>query len=153
MDIEKLKSHLGKAREYKIGKDTFYFKPLTVEYLPEMFSIINKLSINTEAPLSNLDKESVSTLTNLVRVMIKKSYPNMERDYIEKLTKEGVSEEEAKKEAQNTIDEFIFANFFPLVTALFEVNDLGAPKLETSKMSSLKAHMEQLKKAKEAKNA
>lgn len=77
----------------------------------------------------------------------------MERDYIEKLTKEGVSEEEAKREAQNTIDEFIFANFFPLVTALFEVNDLGAPKLETSKMSSLRAHMEQLKKAKEAKNA
>jgi len=153
MDIEKFKSHLGKAREYKIGSDTFYFKPLTVEYLPELFTIINKLSINAEAPLSNLDKESVNTLTNLVRAMIKKSYPNLEQEFAEKLVKEGKSEEEAKKEAQNIIEEFIFANFFPLVTALFEVNDLGAPKLETSKMSSLKAHMEQLKKAKEAKNA
>lgn len=153
MDIEKFKSHLGKPKEYKIGEDTFLFRPLTVEYLPELFTIISKLSVNTETPLSNLDKESINTLANLIRVMIKRSYPNLESDFAEQLMEEGVREEEAKREAENMVEEFIFSNFFPLVTALFEVNDLGAPKLETSKMSSLKARMEQLKKAKEAKNA
>jgi len=153
MDVDKFMSHLGKSREFKIGEDTFHFKPLTVEYLPDVFSILNKVAANEEAPLSNLDEQSISVLTNLIRVMIKKSYPDLAKSFADKLIKEGVSEEKAESQAQNMIDEFIFNNYFPLVTALFEVNDLGAPKIDASKAGSLKAHLEQVKKAKEAKNA
>lgn len=125
MNIDKFRAHLGKPIPYKIGKDTFEFKPLTVEYLKDIFAIIKVTSENPDAPFSNLNDEHITILTNLIRVMIKKSYPDIEKNFAEENIQKGDSEEEAKKVASKTLDEFIFNNYFSLIGALFEANNLG----------------------------
>lgn len=125
MNIDKFRAHLGKPIQYKIGKDTFDFKPLTVEYLKDIFTIIKATSENPDSPFSNLSDEHITIITNLIRVMIKKSYPDIEKDFAEEYIQEGETEEVAKKLAIRTLDDFIFNNYFSLIGALFETNNLG----------------------------
>lgn len=151
MDISKFKTHLGQAKEFKIGEDKFNFRPLTIEYLPDIFSVINKISqsADSNSPFSSLDKESMNTITNLIRVMIKRSYPELDKEFKEEFIKEGKSEEESKKLADERLEDFIYNNYFSLITALFESNNLGAPKLEDDgKKSGLIEKMKQIKDAK-----
>lgn len=115
MDINKFKAHLGKEREFKIGEDTFKFKPLTVSELPELLAIIAKFAKaeKPEESFYQLDKDDINTLISLIKKMIIRSYPNIENE----LGEEG-------------LNEFIANNFFTLITILFEVNSMGATQIK-----------------------
>ena len=115
MDVSKFRAHLGEPVEFKIGMDTFKFKPLSVTDLPEFLTILAKLSKAPEPneAFSLLDKEDIDIVIRLIRKMIINSYPEIEKEL-----------------GEANLDNFIGSNFFALLTALFESNSLGASKIE-----------------------
>ncbi|RLC29871.1 MAG: hypothetical protein DRH37_06630 [Deltaproteobacteria bacterium] len=110
-EIEKLRKHMGLAQEFKIGNDTFHFKPLNAEDIPDLIEIIRVFKNAAESGkedttwLDAMDRESMLKLIKLLKKMVSISYPDL-------------SEEEVKS--------FVSANFINLTIIMMQINDLGA---------------------------
>ena len=135
MDIKKFKAHFGESTEYEIDGEQFSFKPLSVNELPDLLKVMGKASPKEgENPISNMDEDTIKTMVNLIRIMVKKSYPNLEYEFMEDMKKEASktdevpTEEYLKEQASEQTDGFIHRNFFQLMTALFEIN-MGSAKV------------------------
>ena len=110
-EIKKFERHMGKGQEITIGEDMFIFEPLLSDDLPTLLRLLSAFSKLKEGEehkwVDMLDDKSSQQLVGLTKNMVKKSYP--------KLTDE-------------QIDKFVSSNFVSLTTALFQINDLGSVK-------------------------
>lgn len=157
MDIKKFKAHFGESIEYEIDGEKYLLRPLSVNELPDLLSVMGKASPKDgENPIANMDEETIKTMVNLIRVMIKKSYPNLEYEFMEDMKKEASKTDEVptetylKEQASEMTDGFIHRNFFQLMSALFEIN-MGSAKVdETSE--GMKVLLDRVKDGKSAKS-
>jgi len=156
MDIKKFKAHLGESIEYIIDGEKYQFKPLSVNELPELLKVMGKTAPKEgENPMANIDEDTVKTMINLIRIMVKKSYPNLEYELMEEEKKEASktgevpTENYLKQLVSEQIDNFIHRNFLSLMGALFEIN-MGSAKVDETK-ENVKEVFERLKDGKSAK--
>jgi len=125
-DVERQKKHLGYGGYLELKNedgsvDRFYLPQLTLEHAPDLLYVMSKFQkANPENPLEGIDKQTFKILIDLVMATI-----NMSPDF------RNYSEEEKKR--------FVHANLIPLITKLFEINDMGAAQVS--------ADIEAIKKA------
>ena len=103
---EKFKKYSIYDVEYKIGEDTFVFKPLSWQHFPKLFSLIQefqKVKFDKDKPeemMKLFTEDTMKTLLELEKEMVKVSYPDLPEDDIER---------------------FVMSNFMELVNPLFEL--------------------------------
>ena len=136
MDLKKFKAHIGESIEYEIDGEKYLLKPLSIKELPDLVSVMVKASQKEgENSMANMDEGNIKTMINLIRIMIKKSYPTLEYEFIEDMKKEASKTDKVptetylKEQASEMIDSFIHRNFFQLMSALFEIN-MGSAKVD-----------------------
>ncbi len=124
-ELEKFERHIGKGSslELKIGDktDTFVLKPLPLSSLPDLFRVFKafaKLRPGSEEEFfDKLDEETSKKMTQLAMDTMKLSYPNMSEEKLEL---------------------FVSTNFMPILTKVFEINDLGLKKIAPRALARIK---------------
>lgn len=109
MSEEVAKRHMAEGGELKIGEDSFNIKPLTMKELPSLMSVMNSMnSAKQENFMEAMTEEVTEKVAMLCERSIELSYPDW---------------------TPETIDAFVISNFMPLMTKVFEINDLGAANM------------------------
>ena len=97
------------------------FRPLPVEHMFSFFRVGSKLDSGNS--IVDIAPEDANTLIDLIRIMVQRSYPYLERDMVkESMDNDGKTEKAAKIESQEVIEDFISTNFFRLFEILGDVN-------------------------------
>lgn len=114
-EIKKFERHLGKPMQVTIADEVFEFRPLSAEDLPDLLRVLQVFTSKVKPGqedrwMEAMDEETTARLVGLVKKMVKKSYPEL---------------------TDSVVDEFVSANFITLTTVLFQLNDLGAAKVDT----------------------
>lgn len=114
MELEKFKRYIGKPIEIELEaedgtKEIFELKPLPLKMIPEMLLIGKSFAkVPMDAPgekfLECLDEDTTDRMRRLVEETLKRSYPELPQDLL---------------------DQFGAHNFMPLVSKIFEINNLG----------------------------
>lgn len=122
--IEKFKRNIGQGKEYKIGKDSFEFLPLTMEHFLELLQVGEEFD-NVKESGKNFSKEALQSISRLLNVMIKKSYPDLDDELR---------------------DAFVAKNYFVLINALLELNLPSSEGLDDGKKAALEKLKSQFNK-------
>lgn len=120
------KRHMALGKTYKLGDDTFVFKPLGTEYIPDIMELMDELiafkdvdektfETNPQMIFKLFKRETVKRLVILSKETIKISYPDWSED---------------------VTDSFVASNFFMLFFIICELNkfdtDTGIQKSKQS---------------------
>jgi len=79
MDVEKFKRNAILGKEFMIGEDKFFFKPLDVSYLPVMMEISGALEKDEKAIF---DKDVSGKMFGLIKDFVKNSYPELDEELL-----------------------------------------------------------------------
>ncbi len=124
-ELEKFDRHIAKEAILELNDgdkvDKFVLKPLPLKELPSLFKIFrafSKIKPGNEAEFfDNLNEEVSNTMMKLALNTVKRSYPDMPDEKLES---------------------FVSNNFMPILTKIFEINDLGMRKIAPRALAKIK---------------
>jgi len=138
-EIEMFRKHIGKARELKLkneqgGEDTFIFKPLGVEFLPDIMSLAASMQLNKEEEVEAKELKRKLKADEITEDQYEEDLNSLQ----EKASMRGLSGPSAKKlvdlidamvkQSYPELEEdirfkFIYANILPLQNTFMELNE------------------------------
>jgi len=107
MNEDMFNRHIVPAKEFKIGEDTFHFKPLSYQDLPLFWKLVQKFdSMKSSLPdtkdgeemtdeqtsqmLKLFDEETVTNLLKLSIRTVEVSYPDLAKDKVEAFARDNM---------------------------------------------------------------